>query len=78
MSRGVLLPNGDVVVQTTRCRFCLSDRIYKDFQGEWQCFDCNPPQLNYKKKVQEQVLRHAVRKAQEEKIQELDDEVFHD
>lgn len=73
---GILLPNGDVVVQSTRCRACLSDRLYKDFQGEWQCMECNPPHINYKKKLADQVLKRAVRKAQEEKLKELDDEVF--
>lgn len=72
---GVELSDGRVVAAETRCRVCLSSRLYLDFQREWQCFDCNPPQVNYRKKVEEQKLRHAVRKAQEEKLKEMDEEL---
>lgn len=69
--------DGTIVASETKCRACLGNRLYRDFQGEWQCLDCNPPQVNYRKKVQEQALRHAIREAQKEVIAELDDEIQH-
>jgi hypothetical protein len=41
--KAAFLPDGRLVVSETKCRRCLGNRLWRDFTGELQCIDCDPP-----------------------------------
>lgn len=70
------LPNGDVVVQSTRCRTCLSDRIWEcEIDKQLYCMNCEPPGKVVPKLIQERMLAKRAREAQ---MQKLEDEMEDD
>lgn len=67
--------DGVLRVVETRCRACGGRRLWKNaIDGEVHCVACEPPQQVIRQKIDQQIMKKLVQRAQMKQMEDEDEE----